>query len=164
MERLAVETLTAEAFAPFGEVMQVDGAERRLINGGTTQRFHRLATSRTDADGRTIVSLFRGQPRAFPFEIAMMERHPEGSQAFFPLSGRDWLVAVAADEGGRPGRPRVFRARGSQGVNYARNVWHHPLLALGAVSDFVVVDREGPGDNLEEHFYETPYVIETEQR
>lgn len=158
--RLTVERLTADAFAPFGEVMETDGAERRLINAGTTERFHRLATSDTDLEGRTIVSLFRGQPRRFPFEIAMMERHPEGSQAFYPLARRPWLLAVAADEGGRPGMPRVFLAAGAQGVNYGRNVWHHPLMALGEVSDFLIVDREGPGANLEEYFYPEPYLVE----
>jgi ureidoglycolate lyase len=157
---LIVEPLNREAFAPFGSVMETEGAELRLINGGTTERFHRLAVSDTDAEGRTIVSLFRGQPRTFPFPISMMERHPDGSQAFFPLDRRDWLLAVAEDDNGRPARPRVFRASGAQGVSYGRNVWHHPLMALGEVSDFLVVDREGPGPNLEEYFYPEPFVIE----
>lgn len=158
--RLQLECLTRDAFAPFGEVMETDGAERRLINHGTTERFHRLATAEADAGARVIVSLFRGQPRAFPLTISMMERHPEGSQAFYPLSGRSWVVVAAPDENGRPGRPRAFLAGAGQGVNYARNVWHHPLIALDAVSDFLVVDREGPGANLEEFFYEAALVVE----
>ena len=28
-------------------------------------------------------------------------------------------------------------------MNYARGTWHHPLLALQAVRDFLVVDRGG---------------------
>lgn len=156
---LKAEPLTREAFAPFGDVLEAEGAEMRLINGGTTERFHRLATAEVDPAGRAIVSLFRGQPRALPFEIAMMERHPEGSQAFYPLSDRPWLVAVAEDEGGRPGNPHVFLASGRQGVNYSRNVWHHPLIALGTVSDFLVVDREGPGVNLEEFQYPEAFVL-----
>lgn len=160
MAGLVVEPLTRAAFAPFGEVIETEGAERRLINGGTTERFHRLATSEKDADGATIVSLFRGQPRSFPFRIEMMERHSEGSQAFYPLSGRPWLVVVADDSGGVPGTIRVFLAGGRQGVNYGRNVWHHPLIALGDASDFLVVDREGPGTNLEEFFYDEPFWIE----
>jgi ureidoglycolate lyase len=36
-----------------------------------------------------------------------------------------------------------------EGVNYAPGVWHHPLLALEKESDFLVIDREGPGDNCE---------------
>jgi ureidoglycolate lyase len=48
------------------------------------------------------------------------------------------------------GAIRAFVTRGWQGVNYARGVWHHPLIALGEVSDFIVVDRGGDGLNLNE--------------
>ncbi len=60
---------------------------------------------------------------------------------------------MAPDEGGRPGVPLAFLAAGDQGVNYRKNVWHHPLLALEAISDFLVVDRGGGGENLEEFTY-----------
>lgn len=157
---LTVKPLTALAFAPFGEVIEADPSTMRLINGGTTERFHALFSPDVVGEGaRVIVNIFRGQPRAFPYEIGMMERHPLGSQSFSPLSGRPFLVAVSEDEGGRPARPQVFLARPDQGVNYRRNVWHHPLMAIGEVSDFLVVDRDGPGNNLEEHFFASPYRI-----
>lgn len=157
---LTVKPLTALAFAPFGEVIEAAPSTMRLINGGTTERFHALFSPDVVGEGaRVIVNIFRGQPRAFPYEIGMMERHPLGSQSFSPLSGRPFLVAVSEDEGGRPARPQVFLARPDQGVNYRRNVWHHPLMAIGEVSDFLVVDRDGPGNNLEEHFFASPYRI-----
>ena len=81
----------------------------------------------------------------------MLERHPLGSQAFLPLGERPYLVVVAPP--GAPPSPasvRAFLAAPGQGVNYAPGVWHHPLLALDAVSDFWVIDRAGPGDNCEE--------------
>jgi ureidoglycolate lyase len=49
-----------------------------------------------------------------------------------------------------PSGYRAFAASGRQGVNYARNCWHHPLLVVGDASPFVVVDRNGAGSNLEE--------------
>ena len=157
---LSVQPLTAIAFAPFGEVIEADPSTMRLINGGTTERYHALFAPEAVGEGaQVIVNIFRGQPRRFPYEIGMMERHPFGSQSFSPLSQRPFLVAVSPDEGGRPGRPQVFLARPDQGVNYRRNVWHHPLMAIGAVSDFLVVDRDGPGNNLEEHVFATPYRI-----
>ncbi len=157
---LAVQPLTKESFAPFGEVLETTGAETRLINAATCTRFHALATIETRGEGaRAVVSLFRAEQAALPIRLSMMERHPLGSQAFWPLSGGDWLVAVAPDKNGRPGAPLVFRASGSQGVCYAPNAWHHPLLALGQVSDFLIVDRDGPGVNLEETYYETPYAV-----
>ena len=111
-------------------------------------------------DGKVIVSIFRGQPRKLPFAVEMMERHPLGSQAFVPLSGKPYLVVVAP-AGDPPGVDalRVFMARGDQGVNYAPGVWHHPLLALDAVCDFVVVDRSGTAPNCDEVRVDPPGLI-----
>ena len=39
---LSIRPLTAETFAPFGEVIEADPSTMRLINGGTTERFHAL--------------------------------------------------------------------------------------------------------------------------
>jgi ureidoglycolate lyase len=157
---LQIHPLTKSAFAPFGDVIEAAPTSMRLINGGTTERFHALAAAEVVGDGaRVIINLFRGQPRVFPYEICMMERHPFGSQSFSPVSGRPFLVVVSPDEGGKPGKPVVFLARGDQGVNYRRNVWHHPLMSLGHPSDFLVVDRDGPGDNLKEFFFDDPYII-----
>ena len=155
---LAVEPLTREAFAPFGDVIATAGAKSFLINNGTTERFHDLAKVVTAGEGaRTLLSIFRRLPFSPPIELKMMERHPLGSQAFMPLSPRPFLVAVARDEDGRPGCPRVFlvRPEGESliGVNYARNVWHHPLISLEGTSEFLIVDRGGEGNNLEEFFF-----------
>jgi len=159
-EFLDIHPLTKAAFAPFGDVIETHPETMRYINGGTTERFHALASAEAAGDGaRVIINLFRGQPRAFPYEVDMMERHPFGSQSFSPVSGRPFLVVVSEDEGGRPGRPQVFLARGDQGVNYRRNVWHHPLMSLGEPSTFLVVDREGTEHNLEEFFFDTPFII-----
>lgn len=153
-ETLAVRPLTKAAFAPFGAVIETEGAKRRLINGGTTERFHAIAEVAALGEGSSaIISIFRGQPFALPIEIRMLERHPLGSQAFMPLDRRPYLVVVAPDAGGSPGEPQAFLAAGHQGVSYGANVWHHPLLALDRPSEFIVVDRAGPGDNLEEHFF-----------
>jgi ureidoglycolate lyase len=153
---LAAEPLTREAFVPFGEVIEIEGAERRLINEGTTERFHALAhVDVSQQGGLPIISLFRARCRSAPFEIRMLERHPLGSQAFFPLSREPWLVVVAVGKA-KPDLSslRCFRATGTQGVSYARNAWHHPLLVLAEMQDFLVVDRAGPGDNLEEFWFD----------
>ena len=150
MSALAVEPLTKAAFAPWGEVIERAGAEVRVINDGTTDRLHALAGVDVAAQGgRPIVSIFAGRRRPFPLEVAMLERHPLGSQSFFPLQPADWLVVVGHLDAASP-RLRCFRARGDQGVNYAPGAWHHPLLILVPRQDFLVVDRDGPGANCEE--------------
>ncbi|WP_025096715.1 ureidoglycolate lyase [Burkholderia sp. A1] len=155
MKTLTIEALTRVAFAPFGDVIETEGARQIPINLGTTIRFHDLArVDVAEQGGHTLVNLFRGQPRALPFEVKMLERHPLGSQAFLPLSERPYLVVVAPVGELDPARIRAFVSNGWQGVNYAKGVWHHPLIALGEVSDFVVVDRGGEGSNLNEQMLE----------
>lgn len=146
---IRAQPLTAAAFAPFGDVIEAGDAPV-MINNGTTERHHDLAQVDLLGEGaHTLINIFRGQPFVPPVEISMMERHPLGSQAFMPLSDRPYLVVVALDEGGVPAAPTAFLAE-KKGVNYHANVWHHPLISLEAVSDFLVVDRGGEGVNLEE--------------
>ena len=145
---LAIEPLTRANFAPFGDVIEMEGAQHYPINQGFAERFHDLARIDTSThDGETIISLFRGRPRPTPIEIGFVERHPLGSQGFYPLQERDWLIVVAEPD---LQTLRAFRASGRQGINYARNVWHYPLLVLGQDSDFLIIDRKGAGNNLEE--------------
>jgi ureidoglycolate lyase len=149
---LTIEPLTKAAFAPFGDVVESDGARHYPINQGYAERYHDLATVDAAENGQAIISLCTAQPRPLPIEIKLMERHPLGSQAFIPLQDRDWLVVVASDPL-TPASLRAFRATGRQGVHYGRNVWHHPLLVLDADSRFLIVDRKGAGKNLEEVWF-----------
>lgn len=150
------EPLTREAFRPFGDVIDAAG-ESFPINAGMTDRFHDLA--RLDADGRIGISLAEGRPYELPLPVAMVERHPLGSQAWIPLGPDPFLVVVAPDEGGVPGIPRAFLTAPGQGVNYLRGVWHGVLTPLSRPQSFLLVDRVEPGPNLEEHHYRAPWTV-----
>ena len=152
---LTVEPLTREAFREFGDVIEIEGAESFPINEGTTTRYHDLAQVDVASEaGVPLISIFRGLARPAPIEVRMMEHHPLGSQAFYPLQNHAYLVVVAPRGGAvGPGDLRAFRAAGDQGVNYRRGVWHHPLLVLRDGHDFLVVDRGGEGDNCVEHHF-----------
>ena len=146
------ELLTAEAFAEFGDVMTRDTAEQRVINDGTTTRYHDLAKiDVADEDGCAIVNVFHGIGVELPLRLRLMERHPIGSQAFWPLSDEPFLIVVAP-AGPAPGLDdlRAFHVPAGTGVNYAKGVWHHPLISAYVASDFLVIDRGGDGDNLDE--------------
>jgi ureidoglycolate lyase len=151
MREITAEPLTAEAFAPFGQVIEAsDDVVKISINQGHAVRYDRLAElDVADGGGVGAISLFRARPLAEPV-LRMFERHPLGSQSFVPLSGRPYLVAVAPAGAFDLAGVRVFRAGAHQGVHYGKGVWHHFLLVLDAESDFLVVDRAGPGGNLEE--------------
>jgi len=153
--------LTAAAFAPFGDVIEIGDRRPRWINEGTCERFDDVAQPDVlDAGGRPMISIFRAAARQFPFHVKVLERHPLSSQAFIPLDGLAFLVVVA--EGGNAplsGRIRAFRSSGLQGVNFRRNTWHHALLALERTSHFLVIDRGGPGDNCDEILVDDAVVV-----
>ena len=161
VETVEIEALplTAEAFAPFGDVIEARGDPDVIINRGRCGRFHDRALLSTDSDGRIGVSVFASKPVRFPVTIDLFERHPLGSQAFLPMSGKPFLVVVASDTDGRPGAPRAFVTAPGQGVNYHRNIWHAVLMPLDVDAVFAVVDRIGPGKNLEEHELDMPVVV-----
>ncbi|MGX0977843.1 ureidoglycolate lyase [Roseovarius sp. MBR-51] len=158
MTRITAEPLTEAGFAPFGDVLEVRGPPDRLINQGLCGRFHDRA--RLDfGDGRAGLSLFDAAPRHLPYTLEMMERHPQGSQAFIPMTLTAFLVIVAPDAGGVPGTPRAFLTTPGQAINLHRGTWHGVLTPLSAPGLFAVLDQIGPGANLEEHWFDTPYTV-----
>lgn len=159
------EPLTQEAFNQFGDVIEAaDDRNHFTINSGNTERFHELAKVETLGEqSQAIISIFRSTPlpcnATGHIELHGMERHPQGSQAFMPLSQEPYLVVVAPKGELDEGAIRVFLAKPNQGVNYATGTWHHFCLALNATSDFLVVDRTGEGNNCDEVILKTPLVI-----
>jgi len=160
--RLPVRALTRAAFEPFGEVIDIAGRSPETINAGHTQKWGDLASIDTLAEGgRPALHRYRSEPVRLPFTVEIMERHPLGSQSFVPLHDRPFLVVVAP-AGAEPGPQtiRAFLTDGRQGVNYYRGTWHHYQLTLDQAGDYLVIDRAGPGPNLDEHRLECPLIIE----
>ncbi|MEM1373402.1 MAG: ureidoglycolate lyase [Pseudomonadota bacterium] len=163
MTEIEARPLTAEAFAQFGDVLDCSGSYDMLINDGLCERHHDRAAldfGPEIGDGRAGVSLFRAQPRTLPYELRLIERHPEGSQCFIPMTQNPFLVIVADNPGTRP---LAFLTTPGQAINFHRGTWHGVLTPLNAPGDlvglFAVIDRIGQTPNLEEHVFETPYLI-----
>ena len=156
--KIPVEPLTAEAFAPFGDVIEAAGAPDVVINRGSCGRYHDRAEL-DFAAGRAGISLFKAEPRPLPYTLEMVERHPEGSQAFVPMSLEPFLVIVAPDNSSQPGRPRAFKTTPGQAVNYRRGTWHGVLTPLRAPGLFAVIDRIGDGTNLQEHWFDQAFTV-----
>jgi ureidoglycolate lyase len=147
------ELLSRQAFEPYGDVIETDGVVPESINFGNTLKFAGLADLAM-LDGKPgQLSIYRSRAIELPFRIRLMERHPLGSQAFYPLHDRPFLAVVAAGQVVSPEIIRVFRTNGRQGVNIHAGIWHHYQLSLGQESDYIVVDRAqyGNGDNYQEY-------------
>lgn len=158
MTQIVAETISTAAFAPFGDLIDISGEPDKMINQGQCGRYH----DRAELDfgnARAGISLFNANPRELPYRLEMVERHPDGSQAFIPMTHQPFLVIVAPDEGGKPGQPRAFITLPGQAVNYHRGTWHGVLTPLHGPGLFAVVDRIGDGPNLEEYWFSTPYEV-----
>lgn len=147
---IRAEPITAAAFAPYGDLLECSGAPDKMINAGLCGRYHDRAALDFGPKGRAGISLFHAEPRSLPYRLDLLERHPEGSQAFIPMTENPFLVIVAPDDKGRPGAPRAFITAPHQAINFHRGTWHGVLTPLAAPGIFAVVDRIGDSANLEE--------------
>lgn len=152
---IKTEPLTAQAFAPFGDVIEAVGAPDKIINQGKCGRFHDCAQVDV-GEARVGISLFHAELRAFPYMLDLIERHPEGSQCFVPMSADPFLVIVAESPSVPP---RAFVTNGAQAINFHRGTWHGVLTPLAGNGLFTVIDRIGETPNLEEYWYQTPWVV-----
>ena len=157
--RIKVQPLTQDGFAPYGDVLDASGAPDKIINMGQCGRYH----DRADldfTDGKAGISIFQGEARTLPLTLDLVERHPDGSQAFIPMSADPLVVVVATDDHGTPVDPRAFITAPGQGINFYRGTWHGVLTPLAAPGLFAVIDRIGAGANLQEHSFAVPYIID----
>lgn len=156
--KIIIEPMTADAFAPFGDLLEAKGMPDKIINQGLCGRFHDRA--RMDfSDGRAGISIFHAEKRDLPLKLDLVERHPDGSQAFVPMSHQPFLVVVAEDQNGTPQNIRAFLTEAGQAINIHRGVWHGVLTPLYDPGLFAVIDRIGEGPNLEEYWLPDEVII-----
>lgn len=143
---VAAVPITSEAFAPFGDVVTAGATAGRSANMGTATRCDwaaALESTRTGA--RPNLAVFRSLAKTLPFQITLLEKHPCSTQAFLPMVCTRYLVCVAPSlEDGSPDLERLvaLRCGPGVGVNYKRDVWHHPILALDGPADFAMLAWE----------------------
>jgi ureidoglycolate lyase len=155
--RLALEPLTAAAFAPFGQVLEMPP------EAGRRDHAARLVNGRPGA--RPNFALIRVEPSTLPLEIRTVERHPASSQAFMPLDGGRYLViALPPTTAGDPdlARARAFVATAQQAINYDAGAWHVGITVLDRPTSFgMMIFEDGGADDCHFRELEPPLVIET---
>ncbi|MBM6596797.1 ureidoglycolate lyase [Microvirga pudoricolor] len=168
MQTLVPKRLTRSAFSPFGDVLFFDPSRSRLVNDGRALR--------SDTDSRfdhavlgeePVLAVYRAQGALLPMNLVIFERHPLSSQAFVALSVESFMIVVAPQD--RTGGPDVSRAEAfvghrGEGVNYARNLWHAPIAAIGPEGDFLMLMWEsGSSEDCILHRLSEPLVVGTPQ-
>ena len=148
------QALTREAFASFGDVIEVPNEV------GRTYYDDALGNLRPNA--RPSLSMTcRAPTQDRPLKSETMERHEFSSQSFVPVDVGRWLIVVAphATQGGPDmTEARAFIATGQQGVTYKPNTWHHGLTVLDRPGRFgVLMWRAGAKD--EEFVPVTPFTV-----
>ena len=151
--KLEVLPLNQHTFSAYGDVIETHKRDFFHINDAHTERYHALVTTEIIGEAHAGISIFRNiKQTEIPFSVSMLERHPNGSQAFIPMQGQAFLIVVAPaldDQTPDISKLCAFISDGTQGVNYHAGTWHHPLLTLEAPSNFAVVDRIGIGHNCD---------------
>lgn len=161
---LIAEPLDAQRFAPFGSVVSAGLGHSKDANQGSARRFDwtaALESTRPNAKPNLVVA--RCAPQTLPLLIKLVERHPGSTQTFLPMIASSYLVVVAPKlPDGAPdvGGLRAFVCKAGQGISYARDVWHHPIVALDSEADFaMLVWEDGTADDCIEHWLKTPITV-----
>jgi ureidoglycolate lyase len=131
---IKARVLTAEAFAPFGDVVEAPAHSGRAYFSTS------LANLRPAAPAK--LWMLTKQPSPFlPLRIETLERHAYSSQTFVPIEIGRWLVVVSpSDARGGPDvtRAQAFLPTARQGVSYRPNVWHSGLHVFDQVARLTV--------------------------
>lgn len=147
--------LTAEAFAPYGEVLSAPAEAGRVYFENSLGNGRPVARP-------SLSMVHRQQFASLPFEASLMERHEFSSQSFLPLDIGRWLILVcphAAGGGPDMGRAEAFIAGPDQGVTYRMNTWHHGLTVLDRPARLAVFMWRDGSSGDEEFVPVTPLTI-----
>jgi ureidoglycolate lyase len=149
------QPLTQEAFAPFGDVIDVPSEPGRKYYEDA------LGNLRPGAHPSLSLSLKAETPDR-PLKADLLERHEFSSQTFVPIDVARWLIVVAphAKAGGPDlAAVRAFIATGRQGVTYKPDTWHHGLTVLDKPGRFAVFMWRDGGKGDEEFVPVAPFTI-----
>ena len=155
---VAVVPISAEAFAPYGEVFDVRPAGDRHA---VTTHWRELARHRYGGD---VLARSLALPARAP-ELAFIEAHPNSPQLSVAFDSPWILVVVPGIVAGAKverdadvSSAQAFLVQPGVGVILRAGLWHGPVTPLAA-SDIVVIFREGVVDEWTELDSAAPFEI-----
>lgn len=158
---LRAHPLHADGFAPYGQVLTLNGPAGQSINAGTSQRLDLVPAFDLQREhGQAALAVFQARAQQPQGPWYLLERHCLGSQTFIPLQGTPCLLLVA--QGAHtpdPATLAAFTVDGAQGFTLYAGTWHHPLIAL-ADGNFLVIERAGEAVDCEVQHLAAPVVVQ----
>jgi ureidoglycolate lyase len=152
---IKAEPLTAEAFEPFGDVLD------KPTDPGRAYFEKSLGNLRPSAWPSISISM-KLPTIVTPIVATDLERHEFSSQTFVPLEAGRYLVVVAPHTpNGGPDLAglKAFIATSEQGVTYRPNTWHHGLTVLDKPARMAVFMWRDGGHGDEEFVPISPVTI-----
>ena len=154
--KLAIQPITHDAFAPFGELVSHRGdAMRRYL-----EHAHEHVTPAEAL--RFWVSSYK-EPRTLPVAYPKLERHPFSAQTFIPLVVRRYVVITAptrADGAPDIAGLRAFLVGPGVGVCYRRAAWHGPMTVLDGPAEFAVSMWSAGGPERDDEWFTLPEPLQ----
>lgn len=148
--------LTAESFAPFGDVL-------RLPQEVGTRTYFDDALASLKPQTPASLSLILAAPSlARPVPVTIIERHRLTSQSFVPMAATPWLVVVApnaADGSPDLAAAVAFLPGPGQGITLKPGVWHAPLTVLEAPAPFAIFMWRDFGPDDEDFADIAPFTV-----
>lgn len=139
MNKVSVQMLTQEAFAPFGTVLETEGREY-----GGEAGMYRWYEKQAEVNGAETVSinLLTAIQREYRFQ--KFEAHARTTETILPLTG-GLLVAAIAPGTVTPERVQAFYVPVGKGISWAPGVWHYAPFPIGGDATCAVIFRNGTG-------------------
>lgn len=139
MEKVKVQMLTAEAFAPFGKVIETEGHD----HGGEAGMYD-WYEKQAQVDGAETVSvnLLTAIQREYRFN--KFEAHARTTETVLPLTGGLIVAGVPAGEV-TPDRVQAFYVPVGKGISWAAGAWHYAPFPIGGNATCAVIFRHGTG-------------------
>lgn len=137
--RVKVQPLTAEAFRPYGQMLENKQPLFPEVEPG---------------EGRVALELLKFKRPVNPRRISMMATHFSYNQTFIPVRGTMALVVAPAPRNRADGQHKyeidytqlaAFFVEPGQAAFIEKGVWHY-AVALGQECEFVNVTRKNPGE------------------
>lgn len=137
--RIKVQPLTAEAFQPYGHMLENKQPLFPEVEPG---------------EGRVAVELLKFKRPVNPRRISMMATHFSYNQTFIPVRGTMALVVAPAPRNRGDGHEKyeidyhhlaAFFVEPGQAAFIEKGVWHY-AVALGHECEFINITRKNPGE------------------